>query len=116
MTGVDTVAIDVGTAFVDLAKWDGLELQIEKLPTADPVVELAGWLELLAPRKGFALSIHQINTGCGFANSRVKNGEEAIEHVAWQRGASRIWHVPVIPAHSRARWSMERHRLSCAFI
>ena len=107
---MDTVAVDVGTACVDLAKWDGRALQVEKLPTADPCVNLTKWLDILGPNTEFRFS---------FRSTNAQFGSAAVVHeilmMAERRGASRLDWVrsphAERPSMTGARWFANRHRL-----
>ncbi len=46
---MDAVAIDIGTRYVGLCKWDGRSLLIRKLPAAAPEQGWAAWIEALRP-------------------------------------------------------------------
>lgn len=105
---MDTVAVDVGSAFVDLAKWDGHALQLEKLPAAHPPAALPQWLELLLPRKGFEFRFHT-------SRAEFNPDVPAFRKVLKDFGASGSMYDHGISATTTsfrgARWYADRHRL-----
>lgn len=107
---MDTVAADVGTATVNLVKWDGRALQVEKLPTGAPITELPRWLDLLSPRPGF--EFRYSSTCVGY--SKPPHVEKVLD-IASQHGASHQSYSNAEdtfgPGHHALSWLAARHRM-----
>lgn len=108
---MDTVAVDVGSATANLVKWDGRTLQVEKLPTGDPITELPRWLDLLSPRRGFDFRYSSARDDESQPEIRNRVVDIAVKH-----GASSPPHSSTEgafgPGHYSLSWLAARHRLS----
>ncbi|MBI5765423.1 MAG: hypothetical protein HZA51_18090 [Planctomycetes bacterium] len=107
---MDTVVVDVGTATVNLAKWDGRALQVEKLPTGDPITELPQWLDLLSPRRGFEFRYSSTRVSYTKPEFQRRVFDNAVHYGASQASAAMTngGHGPGLHA---LRWLAGRHRL-----
>ncbi len=108
---MDTVAVDVGTATVNLIKWDGRTLQVEKLPTGDPVVGLPLWLDLLSPRPGFEFRYSSTRHDASQPDIRNQVIAIAVNHGASSPSDSNTEDT-FGPGHYALSWLAARHRLS----
>ncbi|MCZ6815996.1 MAG: hypothetical protein O7F76_04765 [Planctomycetota bacterium] len=62
----DVVNVDIGHGFVDLCKWDGRSIEVEK--AAVPAgLEPAAWIERMSPRAGFDLVVRSTRLPSGAA-------------------------------------------------
>ncbi|MFQ5422402.1 MAG: hydantoinase/oxoprolinase family protein [Phycisphaerae bacterium] len=104
-----SVAIDVGTASVDLCSWHGGNLLIDKVPFADPISMLPHWLERLSPPPRFELVLRSTWDGIDGAQ------EERFRDAAMTFGARWLRIVaadcPADPGVAAARQAADRLRL-----
>ncbi len=104
-----SVAIDVGTASVDLCSWHGRNLLVDKVPFADPISGLPHWLERLSPPRRFELVSRSIWDDIDGTR------EERLRDVAATRGARSLRIVaadcPADPGVAAARQAADRLRL-----
>jgi len=98
---LDSVAVDVGSHFVSLCKWDGRRLRVEKSPlAADGAIDWADWTRLLEPARHY--------------QAVVRCSTEGIEEAARRHGARSVRLTrggsSPDPAFAAVRQAADRHR------
>ena len=102
----DVVNVDIGHGFVDLCKWDGRSIEVEK--AAVPAgLEPAAWIDRMSPRAGFDLVVR---------STRFPSAAQAdVASVSGVRGAGSCRIVPsdcaADPGEAAARQAANRNRL-----
>ncbi|MFQ5411901.1 MAG: hypothetical protein ACE5EC_06370, partial [Phycisphaerae bacterium] len=107
---METVAIDVGSAFVGLCRWNGETLLVRKVPSGSPSLCWGNWLDILRPVRPYQLLYR-----CTHADFAREIPPDALCDWAARHGArwSRfLAEDPAAdPALAAARYAADRHRL-----
>lgn len=105
------LTIDIGSSSVDLCKWDGRSVHVEKLRDPDSL-DLSGLIERMSPRPGFDLIVRSTRADYVLPDTRRGDAEEARVY-----GARSFRTVPADcaadPGESAARQAADRQRLGC---
>ena len=107
---MDTIAIDVGSEYVGLCKWDGRLLRTEKRRSESPLEAWPEWIERLGPVPPYQLLYRCTHPVYNSAHSPMSVERLAKKHGAqWFRSLSN--EPAVDPALAAARFVADRHRL-----
>lgn len=107
---MDTVAIDVGSAFVGLCKWDGETLLVRKVSACSIAECGSDWLDCLQPRRPFQLLYR-----CTHADFARETRPDVLRDWAVGHGARGFRFLTTEtasnPVLAAARYAADRHRL-----